>query len=1350
MNELARTLLDAKDRANDRAFRSQLPSLLLRLSFYEYLPHDLIHRLLPLFEAYEKDNRVLRCLFYLVTANITRGSAGTPTAIDPSVVGQDIDANTVKAVIDVGQRLLRLGNSDSAVRRSAAYMMAAASRTSSNACQEVLNVLERLVNDVDTAAETSKNGKGLQPSSREDWELQHTVFGVTRVSGAPATATELAAACFLGIGSPDPAGSRHALALASEIAIRDPITVINEMGNIVEAAADTYESFTSTTPNSGEDDSREKQILSASSCGINLEDPFARLALARMCAYVLHSDHGSGDVSRGGASFWRMLILMAVRDPSDLVRFGALLSMTGATAVADNDLLFHVEKANAREENSKRQRMIRAWNLLASRASEPITIPGVEGSTKLMDTIVRLILLALSKPENAARFCAASDVASSLSESFMAARASATNRQALAYGDAERALSILSKELNNLVESPLRPVQRCSCIEALLYLQAGGLTTGLTPAKVAQVGMRSSRKHVSNTELSDTGIGMSMASAGDLQGALLTAVLKCSKANPVDASHFLGYISGVIAISPADGDLQKVIELWDASVAASKDGRKAALSAAMEAMNSPCPPSARTRPGAGPSEIARAARAEAGWSRFVATAAWWIGEHANILCDEYVGRSVKPCIESLNIYGKQNDEETKVDGNEIDDASIISKDDEYPDSESDSAPETSHDDMNLLNLYSSRNPVLSQIISSLHTSLLTSSWKLRVAAARALVTIAIRSGEPFRLLCYGILSTASASGGLDEDPLGVQGVTGPFIRLMDSIYATESTVEDLFATHGDDYEGWPPEIIQSLAEREQELRIRTEGFFCQIPPQRYSFLGPRVARILASAESDGGSLFASFLTGVEDESENPHLVLSDKNISVTKNKEVEDILSFGEDQGGSLSDMQYQNSIKYMEADKSRLNQRISTATAEKDQLVESLLGDNLDDPWSFVKQDISSSPQGLSSTADYFNAFQPENSYMQETSNQYGYDITEEDASAALQSQTRMPEATGTAPVVGVGFMLHTFIADASHPEELSIFEGDKVDILEESDDWMLVRDPSGLQGLVPTSYVKLQQLFGSGESKTTSVDQMAHPLSSHNSLSTDIWNSFTRQSSEAKRLMEKQDSIGASDQKTLSTDATLQEGALHNPAIDEGYQEKQQGVPGEANAQSPGMPAGEPWGTATKSLQRIGSGSPRKSGASTPTRFSPSWNASMSPTRSELGNKGNPFMAPPFQENSFYEDSDGVVTKTMHVTGVGSESSPGTGNMHRRMPSTASYSSHQRTLSAGSDVYSSMPGSPSQFPGPERGIVAPFSAEMEGELSVNIGDVVKVHSDSGGWSRVIRINDGQSGLIPSWAVGN
>lgn len=96
------------------------------------------------------------------------------------------------------------------------------------------------------------------------------------------------------------------------------------------------------------------------------------------------------------------------------------------------------------------------------------------------------------------------------------------------------------------------------------------------------------------------------------------------------------------------------------------------------------------------------------------------------------------------------------------------------------------------------------------------------------------------------------------------------------------------------------------------------------------------------------------------------------------------------------------------------------------------------------------------------------------------------------------------------------------------------------------------------------------------------------------------------------------------------------------------------------------------------------------------------------------------------------------------------------------------------------SMPNTPGRVEGPERSIVAGalqaqgaaccraqpappltpcrpprapcpapgFVGELEGELTVDLGDRVKVHSEVDGWARVIRLSDNRTGLVPSWAV--
>jgi len=213
---------------------------------------------------------------------------------------------------------------------------------------------------------------------------------------------------------------------------------------------------------------------------------------------------------------------------------------------------------------------------------------------------------------------------------------------------------------------------------------------------------------------------------------------------------------------------------------------------------------------------------------------------------------------------------------------------------------------------------------------------------------------------------------------------------------------------------------------------------------------------------------------------------------------------------------------------------------------------------------------------------------------------------------------------------MIHTFIAAPDHPEELSIFEGDVVEVLDLGQEgWALVRDPSGHQGLVPRSYIDIDSPISPKrdvyESKGTPVIE--------NDLTSSITSSIRHQG----------DSIFSS-----------------------------------FGAQ--GVPVGEPWEQPKESL----------------------------PSAEEGGNR-----SPLNRHNSL---------------------------------SNPFAPSHRRSASGMSDFLNS----PKQQQSTNQVIVFPFESEMEGELTVAKGDVIRVISDAGGWSKVVRLSDEQTGLVPSWAIGS
>lgn len=130
---------------------------------------------------------------------------------------------------------------------------------------------------------------------------------------------------------------------------------------------------------------------------------------------------------------------------------------------------------------------------------------------KLMDVLGRLLLLALRKAGSAARFCVAAGAVASLAgeqwdgaewtsgsfsslgqararvswcqpcpplpapaESALASQTVGSTRHGSS-ADVDRVLGVLAAELGGLVEGNLRAAERCAVIEALLYLQVGGV-----------------------------------------------------------------------------------------------------------------------------------------------------------------------------------------------------------------------------------------------------------------------------------------------------------------------------------------------------------------------------------------------------------------------------------------------------------------------------------------------------------------------------------------------------------------------------------------------------------------------------------------------------------------------------------------------------------------------------------------------------------------------------------------------------------------------------------------------------------------------------------------------------------
>lgn len=761
-----------------------------------------------------KHSQISRSLLYLVGVHVGKGHGGTPTLVEHSGSTFRPDDATLKLVVHVTQKFLSDAGRDMGIKRHALYLLASSARQEPKLKTQLGDALAMMITDVDNSPKNK--GNKLEPASATDWNLQHAVFAALRFSGTPAAASDIAGACFLGLGSPDRVGARHALALAEELSLKSPNLVIHEMLPMMESILTAYGA-------SG------PEACVPPTCQINLKDQFSRAHLARICARIIYSDQGSVDISGNGGPFWRMLCLIISRDPSDMVRFAALMALSGAVTSPAEAVLGPHSLGKSKDDAVLQQRRARAWRLLVSQADSEIDVLGVSEKQglkpKLIQVIGRLILLALNKPVRASRFAVAATVVSSLARSCMASKVVGSSKQVSP--EVDKVMDILAKELSGLIESPLSGAQRAACIEALLYLQAAGFSGSLSATSFALVG----------------GEG---GSGGGSQDSLLAAVLRCSRLSPDQAPLFLEYASGIVGIAPSAVDLAKVTALWNAACEGGSPHavRNAALIAALSALRGPLPPSVMSRIGASFEGSLRAARNDAGWSAFVATAAWWLGENANNLCGEFTGKNVEAITYRLD----SSDSDDVGDKESTSDVAIESEQEDIVDQSIDKAK--------LLEVHASRNPALSVIIATLHEIVLTGKWQLRAAGARALGKIAIRSGEPFRLQCYGILLSISSSSD-DQDPLGLRGIVSPALSLLDCIYGSQKIIENLFVEYGDDTAEWPEDIINSVARRADYIHQLVESSFCSAPKSKYILLGARLVEVLANI--DEKTDYASFL-----------------------------------------------------------------------------------------------------------------------------------------------------------------------------------------------------------------------------------------------------------------------------------------------------------------------------------------------------------------------------------------------------------------------------------------------------------------------------------------------------------
>lgn len=98
-----------------------------------------------------------------------------------------------------------------------------------------------------------------------------------------------------------------------------------------------------------------------------------------------------------------------------------------------------------------------------------------------------------------------------------------------------------------------------------------------------------------------------------------------------------------------------------------------------------------------------------------------------------------------------------------------------------------------------RNPTLAGALTRLQRCAFSGNWEVRIVAAQALITLAVRSGEPYRVQIYELLhvlaqggvqsqlSEMSFSNGEDQGAsgTGLSILISPMLRILDDMYRAQ-------------------------------------------------------------------------------------------------------------------------------------------------------------------------------------------------------------------------------------------------------------------------------------------------------------------------------------------------------------------------------------------------------------------------------------------------------------------------------------------------------------------------------------------------------------------------------------
>ncbi|KAG2553099.1 hypothetical protein PVAP13_9KG509700 [Panicum virgatum] len=629
-----------------------------------------------------------------------------------------------------------------------------------------------------------------------------------------------------GVEFSDPVAVRHALSIISEIAAKDPYSVAMALGK-------------SAQPGGALQD-----IL-------HLHDVLARVYLAKLCHSISRArvlDQRPDIKSQYSSLLYQLLL-----DPSDRVCFEAI-----------NCVLGKVDNTESTEDRAggwiRLTREILKLPEAPSVASKGVLSKSSEKSSKARrpQPLIKLVMRRLessfrsfSRPvlhaaarvvqemgkSRAAAFAlgaydegAPLDV-ESLDSDLENPMAEAT-RKPNPLSNGHGGMDTIAGLLASLMEV-VRTTVACECvyvramvIKALIWMQ--------NPHESFE-----ELKSIIACELSDPAWPSSL-----LNDVLLTLHARF-KATP-DMAVTLLEIARIFATKvPGKIDADVLQLLWKTClVGAGPDGKHRALEAVTIVLDLP-PPQPGSMSGLTSVDMVSASdpKSAIALQRLVQAAVWFLGENANYAASEYAWESATPPGTALMMLDADK----------------------------------------MVAAASSRNPTLASALTRLQRCAFSGSWEIRIAAVQALTTIAIRSGEPYRLQIYEFLH-ALALGGVQSNfselqlsngenqgasGTGLGSLISPMLKVLDEMYRAQDDLARDIRQHDNSKQEWSDEELKKLYETHERL-LDFVSLFCFVPRAKYLPLGPTSVKLIEiyrnrhNISTSGGLSDPAVATGISD------------------------------------------------------------------------------------------------------------------------------------------------------------------------------------------------------------------------------------------------------------------------------------------------------------------------------------------------------------------------------------------------------------------------------------------------------------------------------------------------------